>query len=133
MTFADLPGVDACLNGSSTLFLGAGYNQVKRGHWSSHLRFMLAPSVTSTLFLLWYVTDHCHLAFLLHRGPTRFVEPAWFRPIYLSVLLTHTLLACRNDTMLLAESVSVAPLHELARTDPKIRLINEHPGFLRGH
>jgi uncharacterized membrane protein YozB (DUF420 family) len=29
----------------------------------------------------------------LHRGPTIFKEPGWFRPIYLAILLTHTVLA----------------------------------------
>jgi uncharacterized membrane protein YozB (DUF420 family) len=30
---------------------------------------------------------------VLHHGPTRFENPLWFRPIYLAILLTHTLLA----------------------------------------
>ena len=29
----------------------------------------------------------------LHRGPTRFTDPSWFRPIYLAILATHTILA----------------------------------------
>jgi uncharacterized membrane protein YozB (DUF420 family) len=29
----------------------------------------------------------------LHQGPTRFLEPPWFRPIYLTILGTHTFLA----------------------------------------
>ena len=29
----------------------------------------------------------------MHRGPTVFKDPAWFRPIYLTILLTHTVLA----------------------------------------
>ncbi|MDB6017910.1 MAG: hypothetical protein JWR19_2399, partial [Pedosphaera sp.] len=34
-----------------------------------------------------------YLAYALHRGPTKFVDPAWFRPIYLTLLTTHTILA----------------------------------------
>jgi len=30
---------------------------------------------------------------VLHQGPTRFLEPQWFRPVYLAILLTHTVLA----------------------------------------
>lgn len=54
---------------------------------------MIAAFVTSTLFLACYLTYHFYLGYVLHRGPTRFVNPAWFRPIYLTILGTHTLLA----------------------------------------
>jgi uncharacterized membrane protein YozB (DUF420 family) len=30
---------------------------------------------------------------VLHQGPTRFLNPAWFRPVYLAILITHTMLA----------------------------------------
>ena len=40
-----------------------------------------------------YLTYHTYLGVVLHRGPTRFLEPQWFRPIYLVILLTHTVLA----------------------------------------
>jgi len=49
--------------------------------------------VTSTLFLICYITYHSYIAYYLHRGPTRFLDPAWFRPIYLAILGTHTILA----------------------------------------
>jgi uncharacterized membrane protein YozB (DUF420 family) len=54
---------------------------------------MIAAFITSTLFLACYLTYHGYLAYYLHRGPTRFLNPAWFRPIYLTILGTHTLLA----------------------------------------
>jgi uncharacterized membrane protein YozB (DUF420 family) len=54
---------------------------------------MLAAFGTSVVFLLCYLTYHTWLGFVLHQGPTRFVNPAWFRPIYLTILITHTLLA----------------------------------------
>ena len=105
MTLADLPAVNACLNGLSALFLGTGYVLVKRGRWRAHRGFMLAAFVTSTLFLICYLTYHGYLAYVLHRGPTRFLEPAWFRPIYLFVLLTHTLLAVVIVPMILTTLV----------------------------
>jgi uncharacterized membrane protein YozB (DUF420 family) len=49
---------------------------------------MMAAVVTSTLFLVSYLTYHFTV-----QGVTRFVEPTWFRPIYLTLLLTHTVLA----------------------------------------
>lgn len=54
---------------------------------------MLLAFATSVLFLGSYLTYHFGLAYYLHRGPTRFVDPEWFRPIYLGILLTHTVLA----------------------------------------
>jgi len=77
MTFGDLPAINACLNGASALFLGAGYVLIRQGRWRAHRGFMLAAFVTSTLFLLCYLTYHGYLAYVLHRGPTRFLEPAW--------------------------------------------------------
>jgi uncharacterized membrane protein YozB (DUF420 family) len=40
-----------------------------------------------------YITYHAYVAYYLHRGPTVFKNPPWFRPIYLGILLTHTVLA----------------------------------------
>jgi uncharacterized membrane protein YozB (DUF420 family) len=93
MSPADLPVVNASLNGLSAVFLGIGYALIKKGRQNAHRKFMLAAFVASTLFLISYLTYHGYLAYVLHRGPTRFLEPAWFRPIYLALLMTHTLLA----------------------------------------
>jgi uncharacterized membrane protein YozB (DUF420 family) len=90
---ADLPIVNAGLNGLSAVFLTAGYYFIRRKDQESHRKCMLAAFVTSTLFLVCYLTYHGYLAYYLHRGPTIFKNPAWFRPIYLAILLTHTLLA----------------------------------------
>lgn len=93
MSPADLPVVNASLNGLSALFLGWGYYFIRRGESRAHRRCMLAAFATSTLFLACYLTYHGYLAYYLHRGPTLFRNPAWFRPIYLAILLTHTVLA----------------------------------------
>jgi uncharacterized membrane protein YozB (DUF420 family) len=93
MSPADLPVVNATLNGLSAIFLAAGYVRIRQGRPDEHRRFMIAAFVASVLFLICYITYHSYVAYVLHRGPTRFVEPAWFRPIYLLILLTHTLLA----------------------------------------
>jgi putative membrane protein len=93
MTLLDLPVVNACLNGLSAVCLTIGYIQIKQGRQNAHRNSMLAAFVTSTLFLVCYLTYHGYLAWVLHRGPTRFLEPSWFRPIYLAILGTHTILA----------------------------------------
>ena len=54
---------------------------------------MITAFVASILFLCCYITYHSYLAYALHKGPTVFKNPSWFRPIYLTILLTHTMLA----------------------------------------
>jgi uncharacterized membrane protein YozB (DUF420 family) len=93
MSPADLPIVNACLNGLSAVFLSAGYYFIRRKEVNAHRNCMIAAFLTSTMFLICYLTYHGYLAYYLHRGPTVFKDPAWFRPIYLTILLTHTLLA----------------------------------------
>lgn len=93
MTIMDLPAVNGSLNALSALFLTAGFICIKRKNQNAHRNFMVAAFITSALFLVCYLTYHFYLGFVLHKGPTKFVEPAAFRPIYLGILLTHTLLA----------------------------------------
>lgn len=93
MSIYDLPAVNASLNGLSAVFLGFGFAFIKSGRRIAHRNCMIAAFVTSALFLACYLTYHTYLGVVLHRGPTRFLNPAWFRPIYLTILLTHTILA----------------------------------------
>lgn len=93
MTFADLPAVNACLNGLSAIFLTAGYYFIRKQNKTAHRNCMVAAFITSVLFLICYITYHSYVAYVLHKGPTVFKEPQWFRPIYLTILLTHTVLA----------------------------------------
>ena len=93
MTPADLPAVNAALNTLSAVFLGMGYYFIRQKRWVPHYRCMIAAFVASALFLACYLTYHAYVAYYLHRGPTRFVNPAWFRPVYLFILGTHTVLA----------------------------------------
>lgn len=93
MSFHDLPAVNACLNGMSAVLLTAGFVNIRRGNKTAHRHCMIAAFCTSVVFLVCYLTYHGYLALVLHQGPTRFLHPAWFRPIYLIILLTHTVLA----------------------------------------
>jgi uncharacterized membrane protein YozB (DUF420 family) len=93
MSPTDLPAVNATLNGLSAILLGAGYYFIRRSNREAHRKCMIAAFVTSMLFLACYLTYHGYLAYYMHRGPTVFRDPAWFRPIYLGILLTHTVLA----------------------------------------
>jgi len=93
MSPIDLPPVNAALNGLSAVFLGWGLYFIRRKNKAAHRKCMLAAFITSAVFLACYLTYHGYLAWYLHRGPTRFQEPAWFRPIYLGILISHTFLA----------------------------------------
>ena len=88
MTVHDLPAVNATLNGLSAIFLTLGFVSIKRGDRTAHRNCMLAAFVTSVVFLACYLTYH-----ILVKTVTHFAEPAWFRPYYLAILLTHTVLA----------------------------------------
>ena len=93
MSPADLPAVNATLNALSAVFLSWGLYFIRRKRQEAHRNCMIAAFITSTLFLVCYITYHTYLLRVLHRGPTVFRNPAWFRPIYLSILVSHTFLA----------------------------------------
>jgi uncharacterized membrane protein YozB (DUF420 family) len=93
MSIYDLPAVNASLNGLSAIFLTLGFIFIKRGNKIAHRNCMISAFVTSIIFLGCYLTYHGYLAYALHRGPTRFENPIWFRPIYLTILISHTILA----------------------------------------
>jgi len=93
MTIHDLPAVNASLNGLSAIFLTAGFVFIRRKNKIAHRNCMVAAFVTSVFFLACYLTYHGYLVYALHQGPTRFLEPKWFRPIYLTILISHTILA----------------------------------------
>lgn len=87
MSFSDLPAVNACLNSASTILLTIGYIFIKQGRKVAHRNCMVGALITSTIFLACYLTYH------YNAGRTTFQDPQWFRPIYLVILLTHTVLA----------------------------------------
>jgi uncharacterized membrane protein YozB (DUF420 family) len=93
MTIHDLPAVNATLNGLSAIFLSLGFFFIRRGNRIAHRNCMISAFVTSVVFLGCYLTYHIWLAVVLHQGPTRFLNPAWFRPLYLTILTPHTILA----------------------------------------
>ncbi len=88
-----LPHVNAFLNTVSAALLVTGYVLVRRGRIEAHRRAMLAAFIVSAAFLVSYVTYHTLLAYYLGQGPTRFRGEGFVRPVYFTVLLTHTVLA----------------------------------------
>jgi len=88
MTVHDLPAVNASFNALSAVFLTAGYVFIRQKNRLAHRNCMVAAVATSVVFLICYLTYHFNV-----QTVTRFRDPAWFRPIYLAILLTHTVLA----------------------------------------
>jgi putative membrane protein len=93
MSIYDLPAVNASLNGLSAILLAAGFIFIRQKKVTAHRNCMISAFCVSVIFLICYLTYHGYLAIVLHKGPTRFLNPAWFRPIYLTILITHTILA----------------------------------------
>jgi uncharacterized membrane protein YozB (DUF420 family) len=82
-----LPSVNATLNATSAVLLIVGYYHIRQGHQQAHRACMLAAFLVSVLFLVSYLIYH------FHAGTTRFTGQGWIRPVYFTLLLSHTILA----------------------------------------
>jgi uncharacterized membrane protein YozB (DUF420 family) len=82
-----LPHVNACLNASSALLLFAGYSFIRKGNIPAHRACQISALIVSSLFLVSYLTYH------YYHGTTRFQGTGLSRPIYFTVLTSHTILA----------------------------------------
>lgn len=87
MTVTDLPAVNATLNGISAVLLMSGFVLIRRGERHLHKRCMLAALTTSALFLACYVVYH------LQVGSRPFPGQGAVRSVYLTILVTHVVLA----------------------------------------
>ena len=83
---SDLPILNAFLNSASTVLLLAAYKAVRSHRYILHRNLMFTAILTSAAFLTSYLIYHFH--FKLH---TPYLGP--LRPLYLAILLSHTLLA----------------------------------------
>jgi putative membrane protein len=84
-----LPAINASLNALSGVLITIAYVFIRRRNIPMHRRFMLGACYSSLLFLAGYVTNH----FLRHGIVTRFTATGWVRPLYFTILITHTVLA----------------------------------------
>lgn len=87
MEVTDLPAVNATLNGISAILLMAGYWFIRRGEREKHKRCMLGALATSTLFLACYLIYHWNV------GSRPFPGQGVARAAYLTILLSHVILA----------------------------------------
>jgi len=82
-----LPHLNALLNTTSALFLIVGYRFIRAGFIRPHRNCQLAALVTSTCFLISYLTYH------YYHGDTPFPGQGIVRPFYFVILITHVILA----------------------------------------
>ncbi|MBI3077458.1 MAG: DUF420 domain-containing protein [Deltaproteobacteria bacterium] len=82
-----LPAVNATLNGTSSLLLAVGYLFIRRRKVMAHKVCMGSACVTSTLFLVSYLTYHAQVGSMPFRGQ------GWIRTVYFAILISHTVLA----------------------------------------
>jgi putative membrane protein len=80
--------LNASLNGTSAILLACGYIAIKSGKMKIHKAFMIAAFAASTVFLVSYVIYHIRVhQVILFQGQ------GWIRPVYFTLLLSHTVLA----------------------------------------
>ena len=87
MEIADLPALNAVLNGTAAVLLVAGYLLIRRGRIAQHKRCMLAALATSAVFLVSYVIYHANT------GSRPFPGQGAIRVVYFGILVSHVVLA----------------------------------------
>jgi uncharacterized membrane protein YozB (DUF420 family) len=85
--YSIFPAINATLNGTSAVLLVTAHRMIKAGRVATHRVLMLTAVATSTLFLISYLYYHAHV------GSVRFQGQGWSRPVYFSILISHTFLA----------------------------------------
>lgn len=84
---SSLPRLNACLNAASAVLLVTGYSFIRRKKIFPHKICMLSAVACSAIFLASYIYFH------LKAGVIYFQGRGWIRPVYFTILTTHTILA----------------------------------------
>jgi putative membrane protein len=82
-----LPALNATLNATAAVLLVTGYVLIRNRRWIAHRNVMTAALVCSVLFLTSYLIYHAQV------GSVPFPGHGAPRTIYLTILVTHTILA----------------------------------------
>ena len=82
-----LPTLNACLNATSAILLSIGYLCIRSKKIVAHATCMIVALTVSGLFLISYLYYH------FHAGTTKFGGQGWIRPVYFTILISHTILA----------------------------------------
>ncbi len=87
------PHLNAALNALSGMFLLTGFYFIMRRKIAEHRFCMLTASIISAIFLVSYLTHHALRTYYFGLGPTRFTGEGIIRPVYFTILTSHTILA----------------------------------------
>jgi len=79
--------LNATLNASSAVLLSTGYWMIRRGRVLAHKSCMGLAFLSSTAFLVSYLLYHARVGSVAFRGQ------GWIRPVYFTLLASHTILA----------------------------------------
>lgn len=82
-----LPTLNAILNGTAAILLAYGFYLIRNRRIPEHRRVMKTAFGVSVVFLISYLIYHAQV------GSVRFEHTGALRTLYLSILLTHTVLA----------------------------------------
>ena len=83
------PPFNAALNAITGILIVSGFLLIRRKKVALHRACMISAVISSSLFLISYVTYHIGYG----AGVTRFAGTGWVRPLYLVILISHTTLA----------------------------------------
>jgi protein SCO1/2/putative membrane protein len=75
------------LNATSAVLLAIGYVLIRSGRRDAHKKTMLAAFSVSVVFLICYLIYHAQV------GSVKYQGTGTIRTVYLTILLTHTILA----------------------------------------
>ena len=87
MDLSSFPALNAGLNATTGFLVVLGYVLIKQKAWTAHAITMILALICSVLFLTSYIYYH------YHHGSTPFPHQGWIRPVYFSILISHTALA----------------------------------------
>lgn len=79
---------NATLNAISAMLLAAGYTAIRSGKITLHKKLMVSAFFVSCAFLVSYLIYHARIHQVVH-----FQGQGWIRPVYFTLLLSHTILA----------------------------------------
>ncbi|MGC8761000.1 MAG: DUF420 domain-containing protein [Bryobacteraceae bacterium] len=87
MDVRHLPALNALLNTASAILLVTGYRLIRQGRRDAHRAAMTAALIVSAVFLASYLVYHAQV------GSVKFLKTGWIRPVYFTILISHTVLA----------------------------------------
>ena len=85
--YSIFPALNATLNGASAVLITTGRVLIARKKIRLHRACMITAVATSSVFLVCYLYYHAHV------GSVHFPGQGWVRPVYFTILISHTVLA----------------------------------------